>query len=85
MFDVLDVLKKITYVSAHGVASKADLIYLEVSNSTGEGVSRLFEVALIEAADVQDERDNKAGREEAGEEEGEDGAGEKSSRFCSIL
>ena len=69
------------------MASKANLIYLEVSNSTGEGVSRLFEVALIEAADVQDERDNKAGREDTDAEEEEDGAGAKtsSSRFCSIL
>ena len=81
----LTIIKSVTLFTAHGVASKANLIYLEVSNSTGEGVSRLFEVALIEAADVQDERDNKAGREEAGEEEGEDGAGAKSSRFCSIL
>ena len=67
------------------MASKANLIYLEVSNSTGEGVSRLFEVALIEAADVQDERDNKAGRDGVDSEEEEDGAGAKSSRFCSIL
>ena len=67
------------------MASKANLIYLEVSNSTGEGVSRLFEVALIEAADVQEERDNKAAKDGADSEGEEDGAGAKSSRFCSIL
>ena len=72
------------------MASRDDLIYLEVSNSTGEGVSRLFEVALIEAAEVQAERDGKVEVEEADLEEVEedgDGADAKNSasRFCSIL
>ena len=73
------------------MASKDNLIYLEVSNSTGEGVSRLFEVALIEAADAQAERDNKMEVEEADaeeEEEEEEGvtvAKSSPSRFCSII
>ena len=71
------------------MASKDNLIYLEVSNSTGEGVSRLFEVALIEAAEAQAERDNKMEVEEADadpeEEESVTVAKSSPSRFCSII
>ena len=71
------------------MASKDNLIYLEVSNSTGEGVSRLFEVALIEAAEAQAERDNKMEVDEADadpeEEESVTVAKTSPSRFCSII
>ena len=52
----------------------------------------MFEVALIEAAEVQAERDNKVDVEEAdveeeGDEEDDDGTAAKNSasRFCSII
>ena len=71
------------------MASKDNLIYLEVSNSTGEGVSRLFEVALIEAAEAQAERDNKMEVDEADadpeEEESVTVAKSSPSKFCSII
>ena len=57
------------------MASRDNLIYLEVSNATGEGVSRLFEVALIEAVQVQNERENKVDDRE----EDEDVPGERPS------
>lgn len=74
------------------MASKDNLIYLEVSNSTGEGVSRLFDVALIEAAEVNDERYKKTVIQEADteeEEEEKEGDGtvakNSASRLCTIL
>ena len=66
------------------MASRNNLIYLEVSNATGEGVSRLFEVALIEAVQVQNERENKV---DDREEEDKDDAEEKNrtSKVCAII
>ncbi len=78
----------VTY-SANAVASALDVTYLEVSNSTGEGVARLFEIALQTALVAKRDRDERRriAIEEAEEAapEGRNGGGGNGSKICTVL